>query len=155
MNEWSHEDTYTLIKLVEERPPLWDKLCAEYNKPKEFLWHEIIESLEEKYTLEECRDKWLNLRVTFKTLQAKSRHGSKEEQAIDWPFYWDMNFLEPPNVHQAPHVREIKRQLRKKCSLVFFSIFQIFCSNAQRTGQIKHKTLENGQAFSTNGAMKT
>lgn len=117
--EWKDEEVITLIKCVEERRSLWDKSLAEYKLPKALTWQEIAEIIG-PFSVEECKAKWTNLRVTFNVNLAKLRtkksgQGTDENKKIVWKFFNSMIFLEAADVHQATE---------STSSMSFVSIYQ-------------------------------
>lgn len=103
--EWSHEDICKLIKAVEERRTVWDFSSPEYKLPKISAWQEIAD-LMGNATPDECKAKWSNLRVTFKTNLAKYRshksgQGADESFTIVWKYFKSMLFLESNDVRQS------------------------------------------------------
>lgn len=101
--EWSHDDIIKLITAVEERPTLWDISSPQYKLPKTPIWQEIADFIEER-TADECKAKWSNLRVTFKTNLSKSKRqksGSAAGGTIVWKYFNSMMFLEVNETSQT------------------------------------------------------
>lgn len=96
VTEWSHEDIIKLINAVEERPTIWDISSSQYKLPKTSAWQEIADCIGYR-NADECKAKWSNLRVTFKTNLSKSKKqksGSAACASIVWKYYNAMLFLE-------------------------------------------------------------
>lgn len=70
---WDDDEIFKLIKAVEVRRILWDSGAAEYKLPKANVWQEVTDIMEH-YTMEVCKPKWANLRITFKATYNKYRH---------------------------------------------------------------------------------
>lgn len=101
--EWSHEDIVKLITAVEQRPTLWDISSPQYKLPKTVAWQEIADSFGER-TADECKAKWSNLRVTFKTNLSKSKRqksGAAAGGFIVWKYFNSMMFLDVNETSQT------------------------------------------------------
>lgn len=104
--KWSQEDTLKLIGSIEARPSLWDMSSPAYKLPKEMVWQEIADQINDGRSVNDCKGKWQNLRTTFNSKlsayrKKKSGQGTDETISIVWPFFDSMMFLEVIKVRQS------------------------------------------------------
>ncbi|TMW53407.1 hypothetical protein DOY81_001529 [Sarcophaga bullata] len=93
------DDILTLIHLVRQNPTLYNyKLQPNQRRRIDILngWAEIAAAIGNKYTVEECRRKWKNLRDTYH--QYRLRKPKMSDGLSKWRYAKDMEFLS--NVYQ-------------------------------------------------------
>lgn len=106
-HKWEEEDINQLIGAVEERQPLWNPAQKEHSNRNtvKMLWNEVYEDVfKQKFDAGEIICKWNNLRVQWRTYDAKYK-GTKSGQAYapkqKWQFFDSLQFLrinEPNNM---------------------------------------------------------
>lgn len=93
------DDIVTLIHLVRQNPTLYNyKLQPNQRRRIDILngWAQIAAAIGNKYTVEECRRKWKNLRDTYH--QYRLRKPKMGDGLSKWRYAKDMEFLS--NVYQ-------------------------------------------------------
>lgn len=94
--EWSDDEIFQLIKAVEERPCLWNKGLAEYNRSKVKAWEEVVSDMKRPdMKKRDCKALWSNLSKSFmaKHRTQKSNQSTDESCTSTWKFFESMLFL--------------------------------------------------------------
>ncbi|XP_067639966.1 uncharacterized protein [Eurosta solidaginis] len=102
------DDIITLINLVRENPTLYNyKLQPNQRRRIDVLngWADIASQLKDKYTVEECRRKWKNLRDTYH--QYRLRKPKIGDGLSKWRYAKELDFLS--NVYQ-PKLKSQRHQ---------------------------------------------
>lgn len=103
-SEWNDKLTFKLISAVEGRPVLWNVGASEYKLPKTSAWEEVSQMV--GMEIDECKAKFANLRISFKTNVAKMRatksgQGAADVNQIHWRFFKSMMFIEANDAKQS------------------------------------------------------
>lgn len=101
---WSTTDIMTLIREVEARSILWYIGSDEYKLPKEHVWQEVADTI--PASIDQCKGKWTNLRISFNTYVKKYRlertfEGPNQAGKTIWKFFEPMRFLETYKANQS------------------------------------------------------
>lgn len=144
--EWKDDVIYKLISAVEERPVLWNAGVSEYKLPKSDAWREVAEALDGKYDWEECKAKWGNLRISFKTNLAKARktksgQGTAELNTVHWRFFRAMYFIESADAEQSTpstsNLNIVSVRFLRHSNNVLFSFFDLFFSTVNAVDVVR------------------
>ncbi|XP_037935799.1 uncharacterized protein LOC119669839 isoform X2 [Teleopsis dalmanni] len=90
----STDDTLTLIRLVRENPALYNYKLDPYQRRRSDIltgWTKIANQLGAKYTVEECRRKWKNLRDTYHQYRLRKQNGGNDFSK--WRYATELQFL--------------------------------------------------------------
>lgn len=94
--EWSEDDINKLIGCVESSPSLWNASDENYSNSivRQNAWESIANQFDTKFTNDELNAKWTNLRIQFRSYNArKTKSGQGAESNVKWKYFNAMSFV--------------------------------------------------------------
>ncbi|XP_073828453.1 uncharacterized protein [Musca autumnalis] len=91
IKEWTEDDILKLISLVEKQTCLWNAAYEGYtNKTiRDKCWQHISEEFDKKYTPDDLKAKWTNLRIQYRGYASRSKTKSPPK----WRYFNLMDFV--------------------------------------------------------------
>lgn len=98
-SEWSDEEMFKLIECVEGYPMLWNAKDIKYRNKvdRQSAWKEMESNVfDGKFSAGEIMAKWSNMRIQYRSYDAKIRKTKSGQGAVEqvrWKFFNAMDFV--------------------------------------------------------------
>lgn len=106
-SEWTDYEMFKLIECVEGLPVLWNAKHSKYRNKidRQAAWKDMVfDVFDEKFSAAEIMAKWSNMRIQYRSYDAKIRKTKSGQGAMDvvkWKFFNAMEFVDRAEASQS------------------------------------------------------